>query len=138
LAPCPRRDPSGEECRGSTINRAISATGHFVQRAKRQAALRQMFINGLDAERQYRPLTPCPALKAANAFAQASMVATGTKVFIPFWQLVLQAQMFIICSDCAGCQWNVVRHGERRSGAQGAPQSQTKGKWSGREPLTSS
>jgi hypothetical protein len=41
-----------------------------VQRAKRQAAFRQALINGLDAELQYSPQMPRPALAASNALAK--------------------------------------------------------------------
>ena len=62
--PGPRRDPGGEQCSGSPVDRVISAAGHFVQRAERQAAFRQVLIDGLDAERQYCPFMPRPTLKA--------------------------------------------------------------------------
>jgi hypothetical protein len=68
--PDPCRDPCGEECSGSAVDRAVAAAGHFVQRSERQSAFRQMLINGLDAERQYRPPVSRPALKALNALAK--------------------------------------------------------------------
>src|SRR5262249_61188454 len=68
--PGPRCDPCGEECGGSAINGAVPAAGHFVQRAKRQPAFRQTLIDGLDAERQYRPLVSLSDLKASNALSK--------------------------------------------------------------------
>jgi hypothetical protein len=50
----------GEERSDSPVYRAVSAAGHFVQRAERQPAFRQTLVNGPDAERQDRPLTPRP------------------------------------------------------------------------------
>jgi hypothetical protein len=41
VAPPPRRNSGGEERSGSPVDRAISAAGHFVQCAERQAAIRQ-------------------------------------------------------------------------------------------------
>jgi hypothetical protein len=66
----PCRNSCGEECSGSSIDRAISAAAHFVQRAERQPAFRQTLINGLDSERQDRPSIPRPAIKASNALAK--------------------------------------------------------------------
>jgi hypothetical protein len=66
----PRRDPGGKERSGCPVDRAVTAARHFMQRAERQPAFRQTLINGLDAERQYRPPIPRPALKASNALAK--------------------------------------------------------------------
>jgi hypothetical protein len=66
----PSRDPSSEKCSGSAVYRASSAAGYLVQRAERQAALRQAVIDGLDAEGQYRPSVPRPAFKASNTLAK--------------------------------------------------------------------
>jgi hypothetical protein len=48
-----------------------------MQRAERQAALWQALINGPDAERQYRPPMPRPALKASNALAKCVNLGDG-------------------------------------------------------------
>jgi len=63
----PRRDPGGEECSGSAVDRAIPAASHFVERPERQATSRQPLINGLDAEREYLSPVSRHTLKALNA-----------------------------------------------------------------------
>jgi hypothetical protein len=87
--PGPRCDPSGEERSGSAVDRAVTATGHFVQRAERQSAFRQTPINGLDAERQYRPPMPRPTLKASNALAKRRDNGNGNRRIHALLQLAL-------------------------------------------------
>jgi len=45
------RDPGGEECSRSAVDRAVTAARHFVQCPERQPAFRQTLVDGLDAER---------------------------------------------------------------------------------------
>jgi hypothetical protein len=85
----PRCDPGSEECSGSSVNRAIAAAGHFVQRPERQSAFRQTLINGLDAERQHRPPMPRPTLKASNALTKRLDNGNGDRRIHALLQLAL-------------------------------------------------
>jgi hypothetical protein len=85
----PRRDPGGKEYSGSPVDRAVTAARHFVQRAERQSAFRQTLVNGLDAERQYRPPMPRAALKAANALAKRRDNRNGNRRIHALLQLAL-------------------------------------------------
>ena len=87
--PGPRCDPGGEECSRSPVDRTVAAAGHFVQRPERQSAFRQTPINGFDAERQYRPPMPRPALKASNALAKRSDNGNGNRRIHALLQLAL-------------------------------------------------
>jgi hypothetical protein len=87
--PGPRCDPCGEECSGRPVDRAVTAAGHFMQRAERQSAFRQTLINGLDAERQYRPPVPRPALKASNALTERLDNSNGDRRIHALLQLAL-------------------------------------------------
>jgi hypothetical protein len=87
--PRPRRDPGGKERSGSAVDHAVSAPGHFVQRAKRQSAFRQTLINGPDAERQYRPPMHRPTLKASNALAKRRHNGNGNRRIHALLQLAL-------------------------------------------------
>jgi hypothetical protein len=60
-----------------------------MQRAERQPAFRQTLVNGLDAERQYRPLVPRPALKASNALAKRRDYGNGNRRIHALVQLAL-------------------------------------------------
>src|SRR5262249_37837786 len=108
-------DPCGEECGGSAINGAVPAAGHFVQRAKRQPAFRQTLIDGLDAERQYRPLVSLSDLKASNALSKrldsGNMDRRIHAILLP----IPVRQPFIICSRGAHCQWVRARDSTCRS-----------------------
>jgi hypothetical protein len=117
--PGPRRDPGGEQCSGSRVDRVISAAGHFVQRAERQAAFRQVLIDGLDAERQYCPLMPRPTLKASNALAKRRDSGNVDRRINAPLLPVSQANRSLFVLVVLGVNGYVVRHGERRSGAQG-------------------
>jgi hypothetical protein len=85
----PCRNPSGKECSGSPVDRTVTAASHFVQRPERQSAFRQTRINGLDAERQYRPPMPRPALKASNALAKRRDNGNGDRRIHALLQLAL-------------------------------------------------
>ncbi len=87
--PGPRCYPGGKECSGSAVDRAVTAASHFMQRAERQSAFRQTLINGLDAERQYRPPMPLPTLKASNALAKRRDNGNGDRRIHALLQLAL-------------------------------------------------
>ncbi len=87
--PGPRGNPGGKECSGSAVDRAVTAASHFVQRPERQSAFRQTLINDLDAERQYRPPMPRPALKASNALAKRLDNGNGDRRIHALLQLAL-------------------------------------------------
>ncbi len=87
--PRPCCDPCGKECSGSAVHRAVTAASHFMQGAERQSAFRQTLINSLDAERQYRPPVPRPALKASNALAKRLDNGNGNRRIHALLQLAL-------------------------------------------------
>jgi hypothetical protein len=89
--PGSRCDPGSEECSGSPVDRAVTAAGHFMQRSERQSAFRQTLINGLDAERQYRPPIPRPTLKASNALAKRLDNGNGDRRIHALIQLALRS-----------------------------------------------
>src|SRR6202451_305370 len=51
-ASCARRYSGGEERGGRAIDRAVAATGPFMQCAEGQTAFRKMLVDRLDTERQ--------------------------------------------------------------------------------------
>ena len=70
LTPRARGNSRGEQCRRRTVDRAIAATGDLVQGAERQPALRQMLIDGLNAERQHGPRTRGSPFETLNALSK--------------------------------------------------------------------
>ena len=60
-----------------TIDRAIAATGHLMQRAKCYSASREMPIDFLDAKGQHCPPATGAALKAPDALAKLLDTRTG-------------------------------------------------------------
>ena len=56
----PRSDSRRKERRGGAVDRAMAAAGHLMQRAKRQAASRQMPVDRLETEGQHQsPAAHC-------------------------------------------------------------------------------
>jgi len=52
------------------MDRAVAAASHFMQRAKRQSAARQMPVELFDAEGQHHPLAIGRAFEAPDARAK--------------------------------------------------------------------
>jgi len=88
--PCPCRNPCGKERSRSPIDRTVTATSHFMQCPKRQPAVRQPLINGLDAERQYCPFVLRPALKGLNALSKRLDNGNGDRRIHALIQLALE------------------------------------------------
>ena len=69
----PRRaggDAGGEQRRGGAVNGAIAAAGDFVERAQRQASLRQARVNLTDAERHDAAIRAARMFDAGDPGAQ--------------------------------------------------------------------
>jgi hypothetical protein len=79
LAARARSDPRGEQRSRRTVNRAIAATGHLVQRAKRQSAFRQMVVNRVNAERQYGAMTRGSSFDTLNALPKLLQNGEGRR-----------------------------------------------------------
>jgi hypothetical protein len=97
LALCARSDPRGEQRRRRTVNRAIAATGHLVQRTKRQSAFRQMLVNRANAERQNGPMTRGSPLEMLNALLKLLENGEGRRRTHILVQLVGNSE-FPFCS----------------------------------------
>jgi hypothetical protein len=52
------------------VDRAITAAGDLVQRAKHQSAFRQMLVNRVNAQRQYGPTTRGSPFETKNALSK--------------------------------------------------------------------
>ena len=70
-------DPGREQRRCRTVDRAIGATGHLVQGAKRQPAVRQAGVDGRHPERQHASAHMTAHLDRSDARAQLIEGGTG-------------------------------------------------------------
>lgn len=70
LPACPSGNASGKQCSSSTVNRAVSATCDFVQRADHQSAARQLPVDCVVPERQYGARTTGRTLQPSHSRAQ--------------------------------------------------------------------
>lgn len=64
------KDASGEQHRGGAMNGANAAAGYFVERAARQASLRQARVNLTDAERHDAAIRTARMFDAGDPGAQ--------------------------------------------------------------------
>src|SRR5580704_12803195 len=77
LATRARGNSRREESRGGAVDRAISAAGHLMQRAERQAASREMPVDRLETEGQHQSPAASRALEAPDALAKILDPGTG-------------------------------------------------------------
>jgi hypothetical protein len=91
-------NPSCKECRGRTIDSAISTTRDLVQTAKSQSPSRQNPVNRGHSERQNRTLACIPTFETRDAFSKLGNGSRGRR----YTHLTLETRkacdMFYICS----------------------------------------
>jgi hypothetical protein len=91
-------NPSCKECRGRTIDSAISTTRDLVQTAKSQSPSRQNPVNRGHSERQNRTLACISTFETRDAFSKLGNGSRGRR----YTHLTLETRkacdMFYICS----------------------------------------
>jgi len=88
LASRTRGDSRGKQRRRRAVDGAIAPAGDLMQGAEWQSALRQMLVNGLNAERQHSARTQGSPFETLNAFAKRLENRKGSRCTHVLIQLI--------------------------------------------------